>query len=525
MNDVPLLETIADYVDHHAALAPQREALMGQGLRLDYRALQHEVQQCARALLQAGVAKGDRVAMLGPPAPGFFIVFLATTQIGAIWLGLNPKYRYDELHYVVDDARPVLLFAHARIGERGYADELQRLRAACPWVRALVTMDDEAVDGATPYAAFIAAGRAQPPGALAQARQAVAALDPALIVYTSGSSGRPKGALLSHRGLCFGNRIQGREFGVVQPRTVCPFPINHIACVGDTCCTTLILGGTLVFMAQFDACALLQCIAAERISLWIGVPTMFLLALREIDALAPDLSSLQTLVWGGAAMPREAIARLATLGARMVTLYGLTETTTDMSFTPPGASVDELADTVGRPAPEFPCRIVDAQGQPCAAGVPGEIQFKGDFVMLGYHGRPEATRAAFTDDGWLRSGDIGSLDAQGRLRFISRLSEMFKSGGYNVYPREIEAVLEQIPGVQLAAVVGVPDPLFQEVGEAWVLCAPGSTLAEAELEHHCRTHLANYKVPKRFHRCRELPMLPVGKVDKVALRRRAEAVR
>ena len=520
----PVLARISDYVVHHAGLAPAREALVNGSLRISYAQLHDQVQACSRALLQAGVAKGDRVAMLGAPAPDFFIVFLAATQIGAIWLGLNPKYRYDELLYVIGDARPKVLVASARIGDRDYREELQRLREACPEVTTLVLFGEDLLDGAIRHADFIEDGLAMPAAAVHRAAQEVAPLDPALIVYTSGSSGSPKGAMLSHRGLCFGNSIQGREFGVELPRAVCPFPINHIACVGDTCCTTLIRGGTLVFMAQFDARAVLRCIEAERINLWIGVPTMFILALRELEARPFHLVSLETIVWGGAAMPPEAIRQLTKLGARMVTLYGLTETTTDMSFTPPEATLQELAETVGRPAPEFPCRIVADDGRTCAPGEAGEIQFQGDFVMLGYYLRPQATREAFTADGWLRSGDLGSLDAQGQLRFIARKSEMFKSGGYNVYPREIEAVLEQFPGVTLAAVIGVPDALYQEVGVAYVLGAAGATLSVTELDAFCRGRLANYKIPKRFHLCNELPMLPVGKVDKVALRSRAAAV-
>jgi acyl-CoA synthetase (AMP-forming)/AMP-acid ligase II len=176
---------------------------------------------------------------------------------------------------------------------------------------------------------------------------------------------------------------------------------------------------------------------------------------------------------------------------------------------------------VGRPPPEYPCRIVREDGSPCAAGEAGEIQFKGEFNMLGYFNRPEATAAAFTADGWLRSGDIGYFRADGNLVFVARMSEMFKSGGFNVYPREIEEVIEQHPSVALAGVVDVKDPLFGEVGEAHVLLRPGCAATAAEILDFCRARLANYKVPKRVILRDELPMLPVGKVDKALLRRQA----
>ncbi|MFV3076927.1 class I adenylate-forming enzyme family protein [Niveispirillum fermenti] len=512
----PVLSRISDYVGAHATRFPDREAVVAGARRLTYADLEALVTRCARALVAAGVEKGDRVALLGNATPEYLVVFLATASIGGIWMGLSPRYKIDEYRYLLGDARPSVVFSIREFEGRDYRADLDRLAGEFGCVRTWVDLD---ADGG--FDDFLASGDGVPDAALTARRDAVGRFDPALVVYTSGSSGKPKGALLSHHGLCFGNAIQGRAFGVDVPRAVCPFPINHVACVGDTCCTTLIRGGTLVLLPRFDAGTVLDTIEAERINLWIGVPTMFILAADRPDFDARDLSSLRSVVWGGAAMPRDYIARYRRLGVRLVTLYGLTETTTDTTFTGPDASNDELAETVGRPCPEYPCRIVDEDGNTVPPGEQGEIQFKGDYVMLGYFNRPEATRDAFTPDGWLRSGDIGWFRPDGNLVFVSRKSEMFKSGGFNVYPREIEDVIEAHPDVALAGVIGVPDPLFREVGEAHVLRRPGSALTADEIAAWCRERLANYKVPKRFHVRDSLPMLPVGKIDKPALKREA----
>ncbi len=519
----PVLTRITDYAHHYAALAPDREAIVCGERRLTYKDLAREVDRCSRALLAAGVKKGDRVAMLALPSPEFLVVFLATTGIGAIWLGLSPRYHIDEYRYLIGDACPKVVFSIATFEGRDYRPDLAQLGQEFACIEKIVALDDK-IEGACSLKDFLTPGDTISPASYQSATEAVEPNSPALIVYTSGSTGKPKGAMLSHYGLCFGNAIQGREFGVDVPRAVCPFPINHVACVGDTCCTTLIRGGTLVFMTRFDAEAVVDVIEAERISLWIGVPTMFILAADRPGFFSRDLSSLQTIVWGGAAMPRDQIIRFQQIGARLVTLYGLTETTSDMTFTSPEAGVDELADTVGRPPAEYACRIVSADGGECAVGMPGEIQFKGPVNMLGYYNRPQETRAAFTRDGWLRSGDIGYWTEGGNITLVGRMSEMFKSGGFNVYPREIEDVIEAHPAVALTAVIGVPDPLFQEVGEAYVVLNTGHKATEAGLMEHCKERLANYKVPKRFFIRTELPMLPVGKIDKPLLKRQAIAL-
>ena len=235
---------------------------------------------------------------------------------------------------------------------------------------------------------------------------------------------------------------------------------------------------------------------------------------------AGALRGVRHLTWGGAAMPSPLARQLREWVPDVFNSYGLTECSGTITVTAPGASLEELTDTVGRPVAPDRLRIADADGVAVPAGEVGEVQISGPHVFRGYLHRPDATARAFTRDGWLRSGDLGSLDPRGNLHLHGRTHEMFKSGGYNVYPREVETVIESMPGVQLCAVVATPDPLWGEVGTAFVQGDPHS-LSPERLREHCHALLARYKVPKNFLVRSALPLLPVGKVDKAALRRDA----
>ncbi len=518
-----LRTSLADYVQAHAGDAPHRDAVVFEGDRISWSELRDRVDDCARALLAMGVEKGDRVAMLSTSRPEYWTVFLATTAIGAIWTGLNPRHRLDEYRYRVGDSKPKVLVGQMGFEGRHYGGDLVALAAEHDCVEGLVVFGGQPPEGAVSLESFLAEAATVSALQYEAARSAVEALDPALIVYTSGSTGKPKGAVLSHYGLAFGSLVQTEHFGVSLPKVVVNFPIDHVACVADTCCTTLVRGGTIVFQERFDPAATLAAVEAERATVWGGVPTMLQLALALDDFDAYDLSSVEAILWGGAALPREAVERLQQTGARLMSMYGMTETSAHVTYTEPGASASVLSETVGKPDVRFPCRIVDDAGNACGVGEEGELQFEGDYLMLGYWERPEATRDSFTADGWLRTGDLGHWREDGNIVIVGRRSEMFKSGGYNVYPREVELVLEEHEGVAMAAVIAVPDDLYQEVGHAWVLETPGAEVDVVQLREHCRAKLANYKIPKRIHVAAELPMLPVGKVDKKALAARHAA--
>ncbi len=505
-------ERLHEYLEFYARETPDALACVFEEQRWTYRELYCRVQACALALRQAGIKAGDRVAVLSTPRVEFWCLFLASLRVGAIWLGLNPRYRYAELAYVIADSRPKLIFSIAEFEGRDFRSDAQRLGTLYPSAHLPVGIGASLEGGS--FEEFLVAGE--------RSNCALPDLpsgeDPALIVYTSGSTGSPKGAVLSQYGLAKGAAMQTRHLAMMAPSLVVNFPINHVACVADTCATTLVAGGKIVFRERFDALDTLKTVEQEGCTMLGGVPTMLQLMLEQPELPSIDLSSVQLIAWGGAAMPAVSIERLGAICQRRLSLYGLTETAANIVFVNQEAGVEELASAIGWPDEHVRVRVVDEEGALCADGVPGELQFQGDFFFLGYWERPEATTDAWTEDGWFRSGDIGSRDAAGCLSLRGRKSDMFKSGGYNIYPREIEAVLEALPEVAMAAVIGVPHTLYQEVGHAWVLPAAGKHLAPEKLTQQCREHLANYKVPKRISIVDGLPMLPVGKVDKSALR-------
>lgn len=520
--DVPHLPRISDYPAWFTSRAPEAEAMVLDGRRWSYADLAAAVEGLARALIGAGVGKGDRVATLQTPHPDYLVSFLATASIGAIWTGLNPRYQLGELAHVIGDAAPKVLLSRTMIDGRDYAPELEALRRASPELRWVVAFDDEpARPGVIPWREFIGLGDGVADADLTAARSGCGGRDPCLIVYTSGSTGRPKGALLHHQGLIAFSLTQNRLWPVWPARTVNYFPINHAGCVVDVTLPILLAGGCILFMEQFEPRDCLALMQAERATLWGSIPSCFQMQLALPDFGDFDLSAVQLILWEGAAMPAEMIARLAQIHPRLATNYGMTETTSAITALEPTDDIDALTHSVGCAFPGVEIRLVDANGRDVAQGETGEVWARSAHNLLGYWNQPEATAQALTSEGWFKTGDLAVQRSDGRYRIVGRLKEMFKSGGYNIYPREIEAALESHPDVLAVAVVSAPDPVWQEVGVAFVTLA--RPVAAAALEAWCRARLANYKLPKRFVFEDDLPLLPIGKIDKTELKRRAAA--
>jgi acyl-CoA synthetase (AMP-forming)/AMP-acid ligase II len=519
-SDLPRLD---DYIAWHAAGDPARPALIHDGRTISYAALEQAVDATARALLASGVRRGDRVATLSPPHPDFVVQFLAAASIGTIWLGLNPRYRAAELAYVAGDAKPTVLLARSAIGDRRYDDEIEIMRQAAPSLRCIVSLGDDqpAANDTVPFQSWLEAGAAIRD--LTSARNAVGGRDACLIVYTSGSTGRPKGALLHHSAIANFSRTQNRVWPIDPYRVINYFPINHIGSVVDCTMPCLLAGGTMICQEQFDAAACLELMQRHGVTLWGSVPSVFQLQLGLPGFAAYDLSAVQLIAWGGAAMPADLVARLTAICPRLATNYGMTETTSAITFIAPTSDTERLTQTVGCAFPGVEIRLCDSDDRPVADGATGEVQTRSAGNFLGYWQRPEDTDAAFTRDGFFRTGDLARYRADGTYQLVGRVKEMFKSGGYNVYPREIETVLEAHPSVAMAAVVAVPDPLWQEVGVAFVVLH--DAVDEDLLAAHCRDRLAAYKIPKRIVIEQALPLLPIGKVDKRALAERAVAER
>lgn len=522
------IERLPDAVAAYARAVPEREAVIFGDQRLTYADLDREIDRYARALIAAGVETGDRVAMIVTPRPEFILMLLGAMRAGAVWVGVNPKYRREEMRHVLGDCRPKLLVSILEDpAGRRYDDDLGDLADDVAANAGLVTIGGVLEGKSRSLDAFLAAGDALDPAPAAARLNRTSRRDPVSIVYTSGSTGRPKGAVLSHDGFfhsykALAESFVGRESLRAGHRVICNLPTNHVGCQSDICGNCLIDGGTIVFMETFDPGGILETVERERITILGGLPLMHQAVFDHPDAGRRDLGSVSVVAWGGAPMPAPLLRRLVGKGWFFSLHYGLTEGGSINSVNPPDADFVLLTETIGRPDHDNEYRVVDADGTPVRENGIGEVQIRGPGVMLGYFNNPEATAAAFTADGWFRTGDQVQSLPDGNWRFVGRVVEMFKSGGYNVYPREVELALEEHPGVAAAAVVPVADPRYDEVGWAFVIPAAGADMDEAALRAFAGERLANYKVPKAFLIRETLPLLPIGKVDKRALREEAQ---
>ena len=512
---VPRCDRLVEYLDHWTAIQP--DVLLDElhECRRTYRQAGRDVRACAASLLELGVRPGQSVAMLTTPRPEFLTVLLALSRIGATWVGLNPSYQRGELMHVVSDSAPTLVVSLAAHGSRELGEDIAALAAARPTIRHVV-----AIDGSLPDAIPFAELLAEPSdAAAAELDRTASGIDPdgtALVIYTSGSTGSPKGAMISHRAFAVGCWLQAQRHYHERPRTLANLPVDHVGGLMDQVGETLAMGGSVHFMERFSPQETLELLQIRRITRWGQIPTMFQMVVSLPEFERADLSSLRQVGWGGAPMTRALVGRLRATGAELGTVYGLTESCVAVAYNDDDADDATLAETVGRPDPRLELRIVD-DGREVEAGMPGEIEVRNPCLMSGYLHLPAETREAFTADGFLRTGDIGVLRPDGNLTLVGRINEMFKSGGYNVYPREIEIVLESHPLVGIAAVIPVSDPVYHEVGHAFVTARDRVPPNSADLQRWCRDRLANYKIPKQIFVRDELPLLPVGKVDKRAL--------
>ncbi|MFT3727173.1 MAG: class I adenylate-forming enzyme family protein [Terricaulis sp.] len=503
---------IQDVTDWRRSSAPDAEAIVQGELRMSNRDLAVRVDAISKGLLAHGIARGDFVATLAPPSADFWLLLLATSSIGAIWQGLNPRYQRNEYAYLLEDAAPKLVFAREEFDGRAYRQELQDLAGTETRFIALA----EAPIGVN--SEFCRAGADISDAALKSARALVQTEDPAVIVYTSGTTGKPKGALISQRAIV---QTALANIAWMDPalltRTACPAPINHVGAINNVCMNTYAAGGGIIFYPRVDLAALGQINRTERPTFLVASPTAFAMMLAQPNADFASIDYYKVIIFGGAATPIAYLEEVVKTGAKLSSVYGQTETTGIVTYTPFGASLEAMSETIGQALAGNEVRIANDQGVVAKRGETGEIQVKGVSVMSGYHNRPEATKEAFTPDGWLRTGDLGLVREDGNIVFAGRLKEMFKSGGYNVYPVEVELAICEHDDVAQAVVVAVEHPTFQEVGHGFLLAKPGHTIDPSHVKAFLRERIADYKIPKTWEVLPAFPFLPNGKIDKRAL--------
>jgi len=514
-------------MEHWGQSTPGAEAIVFDNRRMTYAQLNEAVDRAAKAFLDFGVLPGDRIAMLAMACPEFMITFMAASKVGAVWLGLNPKLSSRELSYILNDCRPKVLVTLSTYGDKNVLEEVGRVNLFDCGIEKTVVLGT-CTSEMIPFDSIVDSIRAHLDHELAKRSAEVSSTDAVLLMYTSGSTGQPKGVLQTHRSILINVREQAKFFFMDRTtRALLHFPINHVAADVEIGFATMFIGGALVMMDRFDPAESLAILAREQVTMIGQIPAMFLMQAALPGFSTTDFSSLKVIVWGGAAAPMKLLRELEQISqrvaAKLVTGYGSTEACGFITYTQPGEDLERLATSVGKPPDGFELRIVDESRQSLPTGTTGELAIRGPFLFTEYFNKPEATAAARDDDGWFYTGDLGHLDNQGTLFLSGRKSEMYKTGGENVFPREIEDVLCEHPSVALAAVIGVPDPLFQEVGYALIMQRTGATLTAEELKEHCKKHLVNFKVPKVYDIRPSLPLLANGKVNKLELKRETQS--
>jgi fatty-acyl-CoA synthase len=487
----------------------------GDQVSLSFTELEERSRRVAAGLLQRGVRRGDRVAVALPNHAEWLELFYGVTRIGAVLVTLNVRYRETELDYMINQSGARMVVTAAESAGFDFVSFYDGFRAQIPGVEDVVFVGRGGADGWDELP--------QDPDdeALAGHEAAVAPDDPAVILYTSGTTGRPKGAVLTHRSILASAAGQAERLGTTSEDTMlCVMPLNHVG--GITCAITscLLTRTTVVMPPAFSPAAALADFARHAVTLFLGVPTMWSLMLADPSLPSIDGSTIRLAVVGGSNLePTLAQNVLAAFpGARLVNLYGLSECSGASILSASDDSLDQVSRSIGTALTGVELRVVDPHGSECGVGQDGELQLRGESVAAGYWERPEETEQTFLEGGWLRTGDIVSKDEDGHVVMLGRLKEMFVQGGYNVYPVEVENVLTSHPAVAMAAGIGVPDEVLGEVGCYYVVLRPDHQVSEEELREHCGRRVADYKLPRQIVVVDELPTTPSGKIAKATLR-------
>ncbi len=512
-------QTIGENLRLTAAAYPASEALVDvpTGTRLSYPELDEQTDVLARGLLAAGVAKGDRVGIWAPNCAEWVLLQYATAKIGAILVNINPAYRSHELGFVLAQSSVSVLVSAQSFKTSDYRGMITEVAGGLPGLRRVIYL------GSADWDELMAAGAAAGSAELTEREASLAFDDPINIQYTSGTTGFPKGATLSHHNILNNGLFIGEGCGYTSADRVCiPVPFYHCfgMVLGNLACTTH--GACIVIPAPgFDPAATLAAVQAERCTSLYGVPTMFIAELALPDFGSYQLSSLRTGIMAGSPCPVEVMKRVVSeMHMDQVTIcYGMTETSPVSTQTGADDDMDRRVSTVGRVHPHVEVKVVDPEtGLVLPRGTAGELCTRGYSVMLGYWNEPEKTADAIDAARWMHTGDLAVMDEAGYLNIVGRIKDMVIRGGENIYPREIEEFLYSHPAIEDVQVVGVPDLKYGEELCAWVKLRPGEELSIEQLREFCTGQIAHYKIPRYLRITADFPMTVTGKVQKFKMR-------
>jgi fatty-acyl-CoA synthase len=522
-SSVPLLgETIGQNLRRTVDVFGDSEALVvrHQDYRATYTQLWEQVETVARGLLGRGVKKGDRVGIWSPNRFEWVLVQYATARIGAILVNINPAYRTAELEYVLNQAGISFLVLARAFRQADYSGMLGEVRGRCPELKEALVLEDG-------WEALLRDGRgAGLEDRLIEVETTLQFDDPINIQYTSGTTGFPKGATLSHHNILNNGYFIGEALRYSEGDRVCiPVPFYHCfgMVLGNLACTTH--GATMVIPGEaYDPLAVMETVQAERCTSLYGVPTMFIGELDHPRFNEFDFSTLRTGIMAGSPCPVEVMKKVqSTMNMGEVTIcYGMTETSPVSTQSAVDDPVDKRVATVGRIHPHVEIKIVDAEtGRIVPRGTPGELCTRGYSVMLGYWNNPEATREAIDNARWMHTGDLATMDDEGYLNIVGRIKDMIIRGGENIYPREIEEFLYTHPDISDVQVIGVPSEKYGEEVMAWIKPREGAGLTEEQVTEYCRGRIASFKIPRYWKFVDAFPMTVTGKIQKFKMRETA----
>jgi fatty-acyl-CoA synthase len=519
---IPLLgETIGQNLLRTVERFPDREALVSvpQAYRATYRQLWEQTSEVARALLARGVKRGDRVGVWAPNRFEWVVLQYATARMGAILVNVNPAYRVHELEYALKHSGVSTLLLARSFRGADYVGMVREVRLRCPELKQTIVIEEE-------WAELKRDALRLSDDELARREAELQFDDPINIQYTSGTTGFPKGATLSHHNILNNGFFIGEFLKYTEVDRVCiPVPFYHCfgMVLGNLAATTH--GAAMVIPGEsFDPLAVMRTVQDERCTSLYGVPTMFIAELDHPDFRTFDFSSLRTGIMAGSPCPVEVMKKVQKdMHMPEVTIcYGMTETSPVSTQSRTDDPLEKRVATVGSIHPHVEIKIIEpSTGRIVPRGSPGELCTRGYSVMLGYWNDPRATREAIDDGRWMHTGDLATLDAEGYVKIVGRIKDMVLRGGENVFPREVEEFLYTIPGVSDVQVIGVPDVKYGEELMAWVKLRPGATLTGEEIRAHCKGQIATYKIPRYYKFVDGFPMTVTGKVQKYKMREAA----
>jgi len=528
---------IGQYFERVVSQHPDRDFVVypDRDLRWTYSAFDQRVDQLAKGLLSIGIGKGDHVGVWARNVPDWLTLAFATAKIGAVLVTVNPVYKAHELAYVIkqsdmkalaiiDAFRDVdyvqivrELVPESMTQERGHLDSSE-----FPMLKSLIYMGPEKHRGFYAMPELLLLGEHTPDGELRAITASLSADDTINMQYTSGTTGFPKGVMLTSRNILNNGFYIGERQKLTPDDRVClPVPLFHCFGIVLGVLATLTHGAAVVMVESFDPVIVLAAVQKEKATALYGVPTMFIAELAHPMFDMFDLTSLRTGIMAGSPCPietmRQVIDRMH--ASEMTICYGLTEASPVFTQTTTDDTLERKCETVGRKHDEVEVRVVDPEtGEDCPPNVPGEFLCRGYNIMKGYYKMPEATEKAVDEDGWLHSGDIGTVDEAGYYRITGRIKDMIIRGGENIYPREIEEFLYTMPGVEDAQVVGIPDAKYGEIVGAFIRRSAGSDISESDVQEFARARMARYKAPKHVFFVDAFPMTASGKIQKYKLR-------